>query len=254
MPRRPSPEFTAAFAESLPKAYADKYDADVIVAHASVAVQRGDAPAAVGLFGRAGNGICVAANDRPGLLSIISASLVVCRLDVHHAEVYTRDLGNGRREAVDLFWVRKLSAPPGAKLQVADAENLEKTLLGFLSSGKDPRASVDKQLAENARPGPQGTVDATVRFVADPTGGLATLEVETTDRSGLLFSLASALFSQRVQIVEAEVRTVDDRVFDRFRLVEFDGTPISSARRLEIQVAVLNAIEPARRSAPPADG
>ena len=36
------------------------------------------------------------------------------------------------------------------------------------------------------------------------------------------------------------------------RLVEFDGKPISSARRLEIQVAVLNAIEPARRTVPPA--
>jgi UTP:GlnB (protein PII) uridylyltransferase len=96
-------------------------------------------------------------------------------------------------------------------------------------------------------------MDATVRFLADPTGGLATLEVETTDRSGLLFSLASALFSQHVQIVESEVRTVDARVFDRFRIVELDGTPISSGRRLEIQVAVLNAIEPARRTLPPAN-
>jgi UTP:GlnB (protein PII) uridylyltransferase len=254
MARRPSPEFTATFAESLPKAYAEKYEADVIVAHASVSTQRGDALASVGLFGRAANGLCVVADDRPGLLSLISASLVVCRLDVHHAEVYTRDLGKGRREAVDLFWVRKLDAAPGAKLLAVDAENLEKTIIGFVRGEKDPRVSVEKQIAENARPGPQGAVDATVRFVADPSGGLATLEVETTDRSGLLFSLASALFSQRVQIVESEVRTMDERVFDRFRLVEFDGAAISSARRLEIQVAILNAIEPARRSAPPSDG
>ena len=63
--------------------------------------------------------------------------------------------------------------------------------------------------------------------------------------------VVAALFEQRVQIMESEVRTVEDRVFDRFRLVEFDGTPISSARRLEIQVAVLSAIEPARRSVLP---
>jgi [protein-PII] uridylyltransferase len=250
MARRPSPEFTSAFVESLPKVYAEKYEADVVVAHAAVASQRGDA-VAVGLFGRAGNGLCVIANDRPGLLALISASLVVCRLDVHHAEVYTRELGDGRREAVDLFWVRKLDAPPGASLVQTDAERLQKTLAEFIDGHKDPRAAVERRIAET--PGPAGAMDATVRFLADPTGGLATLEVETTDRSGLLFSLASALFSQHVQIVESEVRTVDARVFDRFRIVELDGTPISSGRRLEIQVAVLNAIEPARRTLPPAN-
>ena len=249
MARRPSPEYTAAFAESLPKAYREKHEAEV-VAHASVAFRRGDSAVAVGLFGRAGNGLCVVANDRPGLLSIISASLVLCRFDVNHAEVYTRAV-DGHREAVDLFWVRKLDAKAGAALVQADAERLEKTVTAYLEGAKDPRAAVERQIAEQAQPGPAGAIDATVRFVADPAGGLATLEVETTDRSGLLYSLASALFGQHVQIVESEVRTVDNRVFDRFRLVEFDGNPISSARRLEIQVAVLNAIEPARRTVPP---
>lgn len=249
MVRRASPEFTAAFGESLPHSYADKYGPDVVVAHAAVAASRGDAPAAVGLFGRAGNGLCVVAEDRPGLLALISASLVICRLDVNHAEVYTRDVPGKKREAVDLFWVRKLDAPPGTRLVEADAERLATTLLGFLRGEGDPRSAVDRHVAEQAAP--SKPADATVRFVADPAGGLATLEVETTDRSGLLFSLASALFGQKVQIVESEVRTVDERVLDRFRVVEFDGAPISSARRLEIQVAILNAIEPARRSVPP---
>ena len=254
MARRPSPEFTSAFAESLPKAYREKYDADVVVANAAVAAHRGDAVAVVGLFGRAGNGLCVVANDRPGLLALISASLVVCQLDVHHAEVYTRKLADGRPEAVDLFWVRKLDAPPGTALVQADAERLEKAIVAFVKGEKDARAAVERQMAANAGPGTSAAMDATVRFVADPAGGLATLEVETTDRSGLLFSLASALFDQRVQIVESEVRTVDARVFDRFRLVEFDGSAISSGRRLEIQVAVLNAMEPARRTVPPGNG
>jgi [protein-PII] uridylyltransferase len=249
MVRRASPEFTAAFGESLPRSYAEKYGADVVVAHAAVSATRGDSPAAVGLFGRAGNGLCVVAEDRPGLLALISASLVICRLDVNHAEVYTRDVPNKKREAVDLFWVRKLDAAPGTRLVQNDAERLQSTLLGFLRGEGDARSAVDRQVAEQAAP--SKPVDATVRFVADPAGGLATLEVETTDRSGLLFSLASALFSQKVQIVESEVRTVDDRVFDRFRLVELDGSPINAAHRLEIQVAILNAIEPARRSVPP---
>ncbi len=251
MIRHPSPEFTSKFAESLPKSYAAKYDADAIVAHAGVAASRGDAAVAVGAFGRAGNGLCVVADDRPGLLALISASLVLCRFDVSHAEVYTRDVSAKNSEAVDLFWVRKLDAAPGARLVVADAERLERKLRELLATDKAPDGAVERELAERASAGTSKPIDATVRFVADHAGGLATLEVETTDRSGLLFSLASALFGQKVQIVESEVRTVDERVFDRFRLVEFDGAPISSARRLEIQVAVLNAIEPARRTRPP---
>jgi len=251
MTRRPSPEFITAFVESLPRAYGDKYDPDVIVAHASVSASRGPEPVAVGLFGRAGNGLSIVARDRPGLLALISGSLVVCRLDVNHAEVYTRTTQDGTKEAVDLFWVRKLDAPPGTALVQADAERVQEALRKLLGE-TNPRTVVDRQIAASAQhKGAGKSVDATVRFVADASGGLATLEVETTDRSGLLFSLATALFEQRVQIVESEVRTVDERVFDRFRLVEFDGTPISSARRLEIQVAILSAIEPARRSVPP---
>jgi [protein-PII] uridylyltransferase len=251
MARRASPEFTTAFVESLPRAYRDKFDADVVVAHAAVSANRGDSPVNVGLFGRAGNGLCVVAEDRPGLLAIISASLVVARMDVSVAEVYTRDVPGRGREAVDLFWVRKLDSPPGTRLVQVDAERVRDTILRFLAGKADPRGEVERHVAGKAAEVPAKPADATVRFVADESGGLATLEVETTDRSGLLFSLASALFAQRVQIVESEVRTVDDRVFDRFRLLELDGQPINSSHRLEIQVAVLNAIEPARRTVPP---
>ncbi|HEX6765621.1 MAG TPA: hypothetical protein VF103_09095, partial [Polyangiaceae bacterium] len=53
-----------------------------------------------------------------------------------------------------------------------------------------------------------------------------------------------ALFQQRVQIVASQVKTNGTRVFDRFSIVELDGKPIGSARRLEIQVAVLSAVDP----------
>lgn len=250
MPRRPTPEFTQSFAESLPRSYRDKYDADVVVAHATVANTRGDAPVDVGLFGRAGNGLCVVAEDRPGLLALISASLAGCHLDVSHAEVYTRDRGGGQKEAVDLFWVRNLDAPPGTAITRADADRVRVTLERLIRGEENPKGVVDREAGKSELPAGK-SADATVRFVADPSGGLATLEVETTDRSGLLFALASALYEQNVQIVESEVRTVEGRVFDRFRIVELDGSAISAAHRLEIQVAVLSAIEPARRSVPP---
>src|SRR4051812_18600238 len=145
MTRRPSPEFITAFVESLPRAYADKYDPDVIVAHASVSASRGNEPVVVGLFGRAGNGLCIVARDRPGLLALISGSLVVCRLDVNHAEVYTRTTAEGAKEAVDLFWVRNLDAPPGTALVQADAERVQEALRKLLGE-ENPRTVVDRQI------------------------------------------------------------------------------------------------------------
>lgn len=250
MARRASPEFTAAFVESLPAAYGAKYAPADVIAHAGVAAGRGDSPVAVGLFGRAGNGLCVVAHDRPGLLSVISAALVLCRFDVSHAHVYTRTAAMGVQEAVDLFSVRKLDSPPGTSLVQADAQRLEAQIARFLRGEGDPKTEVSQKIAEAATKA-AGAIDATVRFGAGEAGGLSTLEVETTDRSGLLFSLTSALYAQHVQVVESEVKTVDGKVFDRFRLAELDGSPVNSARRLEIQVAILNAIEPASRSVPP---
>ena len=92
--------------------------------------------------------------------------------------------------------------------------------------------------------GTPSTAETVVRFIEGEDGSFTTLEVETGDRSGLLLSLSQALFKQRVQIVASQVKTVNNRVYDRFSIVEFDSKPISPARRLEIQVAVLTAIDP----------
>lgn len=251
MTRRASPEFTAAFVETLPREYAKKFDTDFIAAHASVAATRGDALVNAGLFGRAGNGLCIVAQDRPGLLALISASLFLCHMDVSAAEVYTRDVPGQGREAVDLFTVRKTDAPAGSQLVQADAARVRDALTRFMRGDGDPKAEVDKLMsAQSAAAGPKSS-EATVRFLADDAGGLSTLEVETGDRTGLLFTLASALYANRVQIVQSNVSTVEGKVLDRFRVFEFDGSPIDAARRLEIQVAVLNAMEPASRSVPP---
>jgi hypothetical protein len=52
-----------------------------------------------------------------------------------------------------------------------------------------------------------------------------------------------------VQILRAEVRRVGGGAVDRFILAEHDGSPISRAKWLALQVVVLSAIEAATRSA-----
>jgi [protein-PII] uridylyltransferase len=185
------------------------------------------------------------ADDRPGLLATISAAIVMCGLDVVYAEAHTRRLPNGRAEAVDVFFLRNAS-PEQRKARVTQKEiaTLQDTLIGLLEGRIDERGATPVRIA---RPSSNdgGTV---VRFIESRDGVLGTLEVETGDRSGLLLALSRALFEQHVQIIESEVKTVNDRVYDRFTVVELDGSPISAERRLQIQVAVMSAIEPVERA------
>lgn len=233
-----------SFAASLPESYRGNFEASAIATHARIARERESAPANIGSFFShrvAGAAICVVADDRPGLLATISAALVLCGLDVIEAEAYTRRVAGKHDEAVDIFWVRH-EDPADHRLRLSNEEIVQlcQTLIGLIE-GKLERKRADSSSRATATPSAKETV---VRFIEGEDGTFATLEVETFDRSGLLLSLSQALFAQRVQIVGSQVKTRGGRVFDRFHIVELDNKPISPARRLEIQVAILSAIDP----------
>lgn len=237
------------FLRTMPPDYRASYPAEIIELHRQVCERRGSAGIEVGVFeARPGLvGICIAAEDRAGLLAMVTEAFLVCGLDVVAGDTFTRrpESSNGSpppKEAVDLFWVR---SPDGGDLDGGAVDRLRSTLLGLCASYGTPLP---------AAVGPIGSSsNSTVRFIEDENGALATLEVETEDRSGLLLALSRALHAQRAQIVRSEVRTEQGRVLDRFVITEQDGTPVSPGRRLEIQVAVLSATEPAKRltSQPP---
>lgn len=241
-----SPDEYATFVSSMPASYGKKYDQAAVSQHFAIHRSRGEKPVCVGLIADSNKNaaLCVIADDRPGLLATISGAMVHTGLDVVDAEAYTRKLGNGRFEAVDLFWVRAQTAASQAALTESDAKRLEELLSNTLL-GKHRLATLVPPAPLDSTPVHQS--DTRVRFIEDSDGGLGTLEVETGDRSGLLWSLSRALFEHRVQIITSQVRTREGRVFDRFEIVEIDGSPINETRRLEIQVAVLGAVEPARR-------
>jgi UTP:GlnB (protein PII) uridylyltransferase len=182
----------------------------------------------------------VVAQDSPGLFSNIAAALRLQGFDIVHAEAYTRRLDSGEREVLDLF---RLQIQQGRAVDTSAATDIAasiSTTLHDLLAGKlDP-----SQALPAPQPEPLGTLhDTRVRFIEGEDGALSTLEVETDDRSGLLLTLARALSNQKVSVERSEVRTLNSRVLDRFTLAEHDGSPISDARRLNIQVAVISAIE-----------
>jgi [protein-PII] uridylyltransferase len=230
------------FSASLPGSYRNRYNIDEIRLHAAIARSRGTQPARIGVVPVEGEGlgICVVARDAPGLFSNIAAALRLQGFDIVHAEAYTRRIGEGEREVLDLFRLQPQQGRPpiaGATTDIAAA--ISATLHDILAGKIDP-----SQAQPVPQPEPPGTFhDTRVRFIEDDDGALCTLEVETDDRSGLLFTLARALSNQKVSVERSEVSTVNARAVDRFTLAEQDGSPITEARRLHIQVAVISAIE-----------
>ncbi len=241
----------------MPAVYRERFAPAQMAAHAHVSAARGGRPAHVSSFpwhDPSLTALCVVAEDRPGLLALISEAFVQVGLDVQAAEAYTRRLSptvasaaphrappnsgtasNGTSEVVDLFWVRR---PQGGTITESEVDSLRAHLVDLLSGRRAPTEQLEHL-------GPADLVtETTVRFIEGDDGLLNVLEVETDDRSGLLYLLSRALFELQVQITTSQVRTTGKRVYDRFTLLELDGSPIDDSRRLEIQVAVLSAIEP----------
>lgn len=229
----------------MPHEYVDSYSQKAIAQHHHIFQRRGDALVDVGIFEKRGDltGIIVVAGDRQGLLALITEAFVVCGLDVVAGDAFTREDG-ALKEAIDLFWVRGNNN--GAPVGDAEMNKLRATLLSLAEGYATPVPTL-------VGTAPGGHSNSTVRFIEDKNGALSILEVETEDRSGLLLSLTRALHAQNVQILRSEVRTTGSRVFDRFVIAEPDGSPVSDLRRLEIQVSILSAAEPAKRlaSTPP---
>jgi [protein-PII] uridylyltransferase len=227
------------FLDSMPWRYREVFDAPAAREHAAIVARRAGAPAHVELWRRLPRGgavVCVAADDRPGLLSFISAALVVHHMDVEAAQAYTRAASG---EAVDFFWLRREGKVASPILE-SDVVRIADVLRGLVTGALTIDGVAAAAQAERVRP-PAGATR--VRFDEKTESGLAVLTVETYDRPGLLLAITRALHRARVQILASEATTKEGRVIDRFTLVELDGAPLRTNRRGVLQVEVLAAVD-----------
>ena len=82
-----------------------------------------------------------------------------------------------------------------------------------------------------------------VRLIDGPDGILAVLEIKAYKQASLFRTITDLLFELRVQIVRFESSVRGKLIAARLFVVEFDGARIEAARRLQIQTAVLGALE-----------
>ncbi len=238
----PSPDLN--FEASMPQRYRETFDPTTIAEHAAIVARRGRLPAHVEVCGRLPDGatvICVVADDRPGLLSRIAASLVIHAMDILSAQAYTRVSAAGAGEAVDFLWLRRVGAG-GPPLSDVECERIADVLRALVTG----ELSIDAEVS-GARAAPRQAF-ATRIAMSDTDKGELVMTIETSDRPGLLLAITRSLFRAGAQIVSSDAATESGRVVDRFTIVELDGTPVSEKRRRALQTDVLAAIDVVSRS------
>jgi [protein-PII] uridylyltransferase len=227
----------------MPARYRNAFDGVAIREHAAIVARRAGAAAHAEIWRREPQEravICVVADDRPGLLSFVSASLATERLDVISAQAYTRTPADGAdAEAVDFLWVRRGDDPP-EPIRSADAVRVAEVLRGLIA-GTLTMESVRRQGRQQASVPPGAATKVT--FDEARNANLSVLTVTTFDRPGLLLAITLALFRAQVQIVASDVTTENGQVVDRFTIAELDGSPVVRHRRGAVQTAVLSAID-----------
>jgi hypothetical protein len=100
----------------MPSRYGDLFDASAAREHLGIIARRHGSPAHMELWRQAhgaGVVVCVVADDRPGLLSLISSAFVVHGMDVVAAHAFIRPVADGPAEAVVLFWLKTMDTSLG---------------------------------------------------------------------------------------------------------------------------------------------
>lgn len=235
----------APFAASMPAAYHGAFDEDAIALHAAVVSRRESSATHVEIWKELPErvvAVCIVADDRPGLLSQISAALVAHEIDVVTAHAYVRTRADHTKEAVDFLWIRRVAGEGGTRAQIRALDVAE---MGARIDALVKR-DVDVDVEAAARSGPavrSADAETRVRFDDGAGDGTMVLTVEATDRPGLLLLVTQAIFRARLQIVGLRATSERGRAIDRFHLAELDNKPLLHARLLELQVEIFAAIE-----------
>jgi [protein-PII] uridylyltransferase len=232
-----------AFAASMPAAYHESFDEDAVDAHAAIVGRRSDAATRVEIWQECPErvvAICVVADDRPGLLSQISAALVATAIDVVAAHAYCRTRADGALEAVDLLWIRRAPKDSGS---IAPIRERDVAAIGELVDAL-VRGEAKLDATVRVAPAPRSAAASTrVLFDDGAKDGTMMVTVEAVDRPGLLLLVTQAIFRAELQIIGLRATSERGRAVDRFHLAELDGKPLVMGRLLSLQVEILAAIE-----------
>jgi UTP:GlnB (protein PII) uridylyltransferase len=231
------------FVATMPDAYGRLYGKSEMAEHAAV-VSRRDGRLVHAELCQSPTGplLCVVAEDRPGLLALVTDALLAQGMAIQSARAFGRVVGKDRFEAVDFLELRALaghddvSAKLGADGLQAFAQSLSKLVADDIARSTVPSAS-------------SSDTEPTTRVYFErqsPADGRYLLVVDSPDSDGLLHAVSAALHAKGMRIMACEIRTVGGRALDRFEVEPSSQRGLSDSALCDVQLAVLHAL-PATR-------
>lgn len=222
----------------MPAAYARAFAPSEVAEHERVVARRGArlvyAEICVGSMGEL---VCVVAEDRPGLLALVTDALLVHGLSIRNAKVFCRKREDGEWEAVDFFQLQHSRGEVGAAIGSAELGAFLQTLSELVAE--------DMLAASRASAPPPASTAPVTRVYFDVEAlrrDEAILLVEAPDTEGLLNAITNTLAAQDVHIRASEIRTESGVAHDRFELIGNDRQGLSALRLCDIQQAVHAAL------------
>lgn len=190
----------------------------------------------------------VVTTDQPGLFARITGVLRAFGMNIAKARITTA--GSGM--VVDVFRVTHLD---GAAIATDPErwERIQRALAQVLAGELD----VEQMVARAARPSSVlrekvvPRLPTTVEIDTQVSEDFTVIDVFTTDRAGVLYAIANALYHLDLSIHLAKITTTVDRVLDVFYVTDREGRKITDPAMLaRIRDTVLEALQPVTQPAP----
>jgi [protein-PII] uridylyltransferase len=215
----------------MPDAYERLYGESEVAEHAAIVSRRGSRLVHAELWQSAkGPQLCVVAEDRPGLLALVTDALLAQGMAIQSARAFCREVGKDRVEAVDFL---ELRAPGGSDDVAAQLD------------GEAFAQSLSELIAEDMAHSPPRETELSTRVYFErqsPADGRYLLVVDARDSDGLLHAVSSALHAKGMRIMACEIRTVEGRARDRFEVEPSSQRALSDGQLCDVQLAVLDAL------------
>jgi UTP:GlnB (protein PII) uridylyltransferase len=228
------------FAATMPDAYGSFYGSGEVAEHAAIASRRGERLVHAEPWQSArGPVLCVVAEDRPGLLAMVTDALLAQGMGIQSARAFGRVVGKDRFEAVDFLELRAVGGPDGVAAQL-DGDRLQ----AFVQALSELVAvDLTPSVAAFGAPPAEATPAKRVYFERQaPAEGRYLLVVDAPDSDGLLHAVCAALHAKGLRIMACEIRTLAGRARDRFEVEPSSPRGLSDGDLCDAQLAVLDAI------------
>lgn len=183
--------------------------------------------------------IVVCTNDRRGLFSMIAGSFASELIDVNNAALFTRTDGM----AVDCFTVA--DAARGRPLTERQFKGFERALRSILLGGIDVQELVDRSRRRLfALLQPRIPVRTCISFDNMSSRTHTVIDIETGDRTGLLYDITQAMARAGLDISTARIVTDARRVRDSFYVTLDNGKIETTETQDEFREVLHEAIHP----------